>query len=200
MKNIFKLILLIVVITTISCNQNKSNEMDYSKQLESDTVKLTKEICSKPDSCYFNLFKGIKFSFLRGSYITDLNNGGRVFLRKINNQYLYRDSQDTVLYDLNINSKAFEDKYEWDIESAKEFIDFCYRINLIQMYCREQEQRIGVFTLYCDIIYTKEQPQFEYDKKLCYNWYLDKREVNEDSNSYGLLDIFCEMLGEKIGL
>ncbi|MBP1629804.1 MAG: hypothetical protein H6Q15_697 [Bacteroidetes bacterium] len=185
MKNSFKLILLIVLITTISCNQNKSNN-SIPKQDYSETEKLIKEICSKQESYYFNLFKGIKYSFRRGYYIINFNNGHQVCLRKINNQYLYSiygdiDSQDTVLYDLNIHSKEFEDKYEWDVDRAKKFIDFCYGFKLMQLFVREEQQRISIITLYCQIIYTKKQPSFDYKRKLCSDWYLtDEKKFNED--------------------
>lgn len=181
MKNIFKVILLIILITTISCNQNKRNNSKNTEQDYSETDKLTKEICSKQDSYYFNLFKGIKYSLHRGYYITDLNNGYRVHLRKRNDRYLFRDSQDTVLYDLNLFSKEFEDKYKWDAERAKEFIDFCYGFKLMQLSVREEEQRISIITLYSQIIYTKKQPSFDYKRKLCSDWYLtDEKKFNKD--------------------
>lgn len=175
MKNSIKLILLVILITAISCNQNKNNS--NPKQDYSETEKLIKEICSEQESYYFNLFKGIKYSSRRGSiYITELNNDHKVHLRKINNQYLYRDSQDTISYDLDIYSKEFENKYEWDIDRAKEFIDFCYEFKLMRIYCREQEQIIGIITLYGDIIYTKEQPKFDFKRKVCLDWYLTGNE------------------------
>ncbi len=180
MKNLLNLILLIILITAISCNQNKKNNSN-PKQDYSETEKLTKKICSKSDSYYFDFFKEVKSSFRRGSYITDVKNGHRVHLRKINDQYLYRDSFDTVSYDLNIHSKEFEDKYEWDIDRAKEFIDFCYEFKLMQLSVREEEQYIAITTLYCTIISIKEQPRFDYERKLCYDWYLtDVKEFNED--------------------
>lgn len=175
MKNSIKLILLVILITAISCNQNKNNS--NPKQDYSETEKLIKEICSKQESYYFNLFKGIKYSLRRGSiYITELNNDHKVHLRKINNQYLYRDSQDTISYDLDIHSKEFENKYEWDIDRAKEFIDFCNEFKLMKLSVREGEQHIVFITLYCRIRYTKEEPSYDYERKLCHDWYLTGNE------------------------
>ena len=64
MKNLLNLILLIILITAISCNQNKKNNSN-PKQDYSETEKLTKKICSKSDSYYFDFFKEVKSSFRR---------------------------------------------------------------------------------------------------------------------------------------
>ena len=176
MKNSFKLILLVILITAISCNQNKKNNSN-PKQDYSETEKLIKEICNKSDSYYFDFFKEVKYSMRRGtSYITDVKNGHRVHLQKIKNQYFYASSPDFVLYDLDKHSKEFEDKYEWDIDRAKEFIDFCYEFKLMQLFVREEEPYIALETLNGDIIYTKDQSQFNIMRKICSNWYFTGNE------------------------
>ena len=74
------------------------------------------------------------------------------------------DGKFTEWYDLEENNylnavnisgfgKEFEEKYEWDIENAKKFIDFCYRVNLMKLFVREEEQYISIITLYCQILY-----------------------------------------------
>lgn len=182
MKSIFKLIIFCMIFSmifsTISCD-NKKEKNTYINKDVIETENFIKDICSKSDSNYFNLFKGINHSFLRGLYIINLNNGHQVRFKKINNQYFYTTygdihSKDTsvILHELNSFSKEFEEKYEWDIENAKKFIDFCYRVNLMKLFVREEEQYISIITLYCQILYTKEKPRFDYERKLCYDWYL----------------------------
>jgi hypothetical protein len=172
-KLLYLTVCVFIGISMLNCSgSNKNIQKEENK------------ICELTVSYFDVLLKDIEYVLRRSvnGYMFDLKNDYRnykiVVVEQPNNQFLYKEIFpicDTIFYDLSLKSEYFELRYGVEINRIEEIIHFCSKEVVIEISIREKEHYY--FFTFPDhkILYRETEPTFDYDEKICENWYLRKK-------------------------